>query len=41
MHAEDDIENELDGEIGPHCGGAPLEVIEGYLQCPACGSSFD
>lgn len=37
---DDDVDG-LDGEICPNCGGAPLEVIDGYLQCPACGSSFD
>ena len=42
MDADDhDDDHEMDGEICPNCGGAPIEVIDGYPQCPACGSSFD
>ena len=29
-----------DGEVCPHCGEVPLDVIDGEAECPNCGSVF-
>lgn len=30
-----------DGEVCPHCGEVPLDVIDGEAECPNCGSVFE
>lgn len=30
-----------DGEVCPHCGVGPLNVVQGQADCPRCGSVFE
>ncbi len=30
-----------DGEPCPHCGEVPLDVIDGWAECPNCGLVFE
>lgn len=29
-----------DGEVCPHCGVGPLDMVHGQADCPNCGSVF-